>query len=561
MSTLGARPAEILSVCRGDHERKEGALIRSLILPVLCLWAFFTRADGCFLPQVAVQNLPEIPAQRAAVVWKDGRETLVIASALDSESQKLGWVIPLPNPPEQIEKAFPGALKTLSFCLQPRIVHDLRPLMSLSVMLVFLAVSVTSMVVVWHCSLVEILVALGLFFFLGSAIFPATGSAGARPSVQGTVEIERTASVGNYEVAVLRAKNADGLNAWLSANGLAALPASAEQTVQNYIREGWVFAAIVLSRGETGANTPHPIKISFKTDEPVYPMRLTAVAGGHTKLELFVIAGKRAACERLETEFCDRFDLSSFSIPTDDYETAEVYSGRSSRVSLGHAAVCDLLWSGCVITKLSGDIGADRMTDDIRFRWEEADAFRRRFFTPVGAKSVERLVYLWGFGGVFVWALIAYRKSAKESAHRGPGRFFLRAVLPALAGVVAVAHALYAVLPKLEESAFHVSYAWARGSFLRSVVMHEFREDPELPGRSEQEIAETLQARLAGKWAETKKTGHAMRFFAGGPVRVEDSPGNFTVEKTGDRLVVRVYDSAGRAMTNVVQATQKVPSE
>jgi len=62
-------------------------------------------ADGCYVPARAVKKIPEIPAQRALISFKDGRETMVISSALNSESQELGWIIPVPCVPDSIEKA------------------------------------------------------------------------------------------------------------------------------------------------------------------------------------------------------------------------------------------------------------------------------------------------------------------------------------------------------------------------------------------------------------------------------------------------------------------------
>ncbi len=92
---------------------------------LLCGSAAF--GDGCYIPERAVKKIPDIVAQRAVLSWKDGVETLIIASALDSQSQQLGWIIPVPAVPKTIEKATPGSLKTLDFCIQPRITHDISP--------------------------------------------------------------------------------------------------------------------------------------------------------------------------------------------------------------------------------------------------------------------------------------------------------------------------------------------------------------------------------------------------------------------------------------------------
>ena len=94
--------------------------------------------DGCYIPERAVRKIPEIAAQRAVLSWKDGVETLVISSALDSEAQTLGWIIPVPAVPTTMEKATPGALKTLDFCIQPKITHDLSQEVRATILAVFL---------------------------------------------------------------------------------------------------------------------------------------------------------------------------------------------------------------------------------------------------------------------------------------------------------------------------------------------------------------------------------------------------------------------------------------
>ena len=70
-------------------------LRRSCFVVAVLAFASDVFGDGCYIPERAVES-PEIPAQRAVLAWKNGQETLVISSALDSESQKLGWIIPLP---------------------------------------------------------------------------------------------------------------------------------------------------------------------------------------------------------------------------------------------------------------------------------------------------------------------------------------------------------------------------------------------------------------------------------------------------------------------------------
>ena len=153
-----------------------------------------------------------------------------------------------------------------------------------------------------------VVVVLLLLFLLASLLSPALGTAGAGAVTKAAgVQVEKTATVGSYTISILRPSRPDGLDGWLAENGFAALPEAAGPIIADYVSQGWVFAAIKLTRGEAGANVPHPVKLAFASKEAVYPMKLTAIAGGKPGFELFVIGDDRASCDTLQEEFCDRF--------------------------------------------------------------------------------------------------------------------------------------------------------------------------------------------------------------------------------------------------------------
>ena len=530
---------------------------------VLCLITSFVWADGCYIPAKAILKIPEIPAQQAVVSWKDGTETLLIASALDSESQKLGWVIPLPSVPGTIDKASPGSLKTLNFCLQPIITHDLLIAIFWSLKILFLAILITSTALFWPHKLWDLLVVLFVLFVLSAGLFPAGGSLMENSAThQRSLEVEKTARVGAYEIAVLRAKDAAALKEWVTGNGFAALPAAAQQTVADYIREGWVFATIALTREETGGNTPHPIKITFKTATPVYPMRLTAVAGGNTDLDLFVIADKRAASDLLKTTFCDQFYPTQSNNEATYYETTTFYQATNSSLRIGHPAICEMMWPGCVLTKLSGIISSKRMTEDIRFEWQPFKAYREHLYTTLGAKSVVFLICLWGIGGSLLIGMILL---AVRIRIHGFKWFFKKVMAPVTVAVVLAATLFYMAVPKLKVDTYEVSYRFysrAYPHWMRSRIAMQLKEDPTLLISSEQEIAKGLLDRLEKEHASNASRKQMMsgNRVTGGPLLVEDSPGNFTIQKQGDHVLVRIYDAIGRAVTEKINFTPPPPS-
>ena len=61
---------------------------------------------------------------------------------------------------------------------------------------------------------------------------------------------------------------------------------------------------------------------------------------------------------------------------------------------------------------------------------------------------------------------------------------------------------------------------------------------------SENEIAERLLKYVSGPGGQAAMTNQ----MTGTEIIVEDSPGNFTVEKSGENVIIRVYDASGRAM-------------
>ena len=188
--------------------------------------------------------------------WNDGVETLVIASALDSEAQQLGWIIPVPAVPTVIEKATPGSLKTLEFCIQPRITHDLSELVRATLVATLVG---NLLVGTWlfkrkHFGCLALLIV--VLFLLNGLLLSAGTSGSAVAAKSSGVRVEKMAAVGSYAVSILRASQPGGLESWLAENGFAALPEAAGPIVADYASRGWVFAAIKLTRSESGANVP-----------------------------------------------------------------------------------------------------------------------------------------------------------------------------------------------------------------------------------------------------------------------------------------------------------------
>jgi len=86
-------------------------------------------------------------------------------------------------------------------------------------------------------------------------------------------------TVGMYEVTEVKATGEDAakeLNAWLKAEGYGEIPAKG---MAYYVKHDWTFLAIKLKEADKGLTTEggfRPLRIAFKTDRLVYPLKFSS---------------------------------------------------------------------------------------------------------------------------------------------------------------------------------------------------------------------------------------------------------------------------------------------
>ncbi len=103
--------------------------------------------------------------------------------------------------------------------------------------------------------------------------------AGAAPTV-------KRSTVGGYSVTRLHGGSSGSVTTWLKRNGYA-LPKGATPIVRQYIARRWWFVALRLAKRQDGALKP--LDIAFRTDRPMYPMRLAQLATRPVQLDLYAV--------------------------------------------------------------------------------------------------------------------------------------------------------------------------------------------------------------------------------------------------------------------------------
>ena len=105
------------------------------------------------------------------------------------------------------------------------------------------------------------------------------------------VTVTDQVTVGPYEVAQLTGTDATSVADWLHANGFM-LPDTIGARLSPYLAAGWLVVAVHLVPTTADFGLP-PMRLSFPTTEPVYPMRLSSAAETAQPTRLYVLADHR----------------------------------------------------------------------------------------------------------------------------------------------------------------------------------------------------------------------------------------------------------------------------
>jgi hypothetical protein len=290
---------------------KKGSLVLTLLM---LLAAAPAGADGKFYGPRAIERVPpEIPYQRALLMFARGQETLVLQSKYrlpNPVAEGFGWVVPVPSVPEvaSMEAWYASwFFEELDAASMPD-VHRVRGyllliagLLSIGTLLTLPLVALATLVVPcmrgqrprWALLLLwSFLSCIGLVFI--ASVFMLTAMTGSPAEAPG-IEIVKAEQVGIYDVQVIRSRDAADLIKWLNQHQL---HFDEEDTLvfEDYLQRGWYFvvATVDPTAGQGGDSAVDeglvaPLILRFQAAAPVYPLALTATAGQNTQVLLYLL--------------------------------------------------------------------------------------------------------------------------------------------------------------------------------------------------------------------------------------------------------------------------------
>ncbi len=378
--------------------RVVGRTVFRCCLSVLVLGAIAVcdvQADGKFFRRYELVEEPHINAQRAAIIHRDGMETVIVQSDINAGGDSIGWVLPLPATPISVEACEPYVLTSLESLAAPSFVQvDRMEVVAAAVLLVFCLAAIVrrfalrdgrpDIVYAAWC-----IAGVVIFVFAGMMGLPTLGRAGVAPGP--ALRTLLHAQAGVYDVEVVQSPDGRAVYDWLESNNFA-VPPTAKPVIEDYAKKGWCFLAAKLSADADHAVTQHPLKIKFPAKQAIYPVRLTGVDAEPLHLDLYVFADEAVSASHLRKQACvavEEVDDYYFRVPWSDAvesrESINVWGGRDRRGRAHHATgapgIVEDLWRGCWLTKFSGELSARDMRNDVLFNKEEPAPYLRRVYT------------------------------------------------------------------------------------------------------------------------------------------------------------------------------------
>ncbi len=320
---------------------------------------------GAYIPD---RKGASVVDERALIAWDGAREDILMSLRVTGSSDSAAWVMPVPSA-AMVSLGEAEAFTELGRLTAPRVeYHDS-----------------------WWPT----------FTWL-TAGGPSEGAVAGPPPGAG-VDVLGRQRIGPFDVTRLAAQDPAALTKWLTDNGFPH-PDGLDANLAPYVADRWEIAAVKLApaaQAESLTGDLQPLRLSFASDEVVYPMRLSRSATTPQTVDLFVLADHR---------------MDPTSIPSAGNTPTLEFAGRldGSEVS---PALADFVGEGAFLTRWNNNLIEPASIDgDYIFEPAAADtAYQQVIYRERNRGDVTGLALL-GFVGLVGVALTVL------AVRRRPGR-------------------------------------------------------------------------------------------------------------------------------------------
>ena len=266
-------------------------LSKTLMTAAFLAFSTAAHADPCgMVPPIHVDaggagDIERTGLQQTYGFYKDGIETLVIRPGFVGNVEEFGMLVPFPSPPA-LRKIDDKTFEHLAAAVDPPEVqvhlYDDTPRPEV----------------------------MRMSRSAGAPSAAMEDSSAPMKLKKDEVRVINEEAVGMYEVAVLEAGSPKALKRWMEDHAFR-YPDGMEDTVGDYVREGWVFVAIKAHVASAAATSPRPglrsvnmglppgasfngfvqgMGFRFEVDAPVIPMRLSGFNGDDSHNRVYFLS-------------------------------------------------------------------------------------------------------------------------------------------------------------------------------------------------------------------------------------------------------------------------------
>jgi hypothetical protein len=351
------------------------------------------------------------------------------------------------------------------------------------------------------------------------------------------VSVLQSQRLGNYDVTVLRPRDAQALSSWLTAASLAPLTRPATTAVDNYIARKWCFLVARLDHDGDEPATPHPIVATFPAAAPVYPMKLTGVSGSATRVELFGVADRQLVANGFACISADRYtrEAGRSWTPYDDglaIVESPFYEAAHTGLAIGSPEIGNLLWDYCIVTRLAADLTPEQMTQDVELGVRELTPHRDHELSKRASIEIAVTIFICGLIVLTWWTGIS---SARTGQPGRVNRMLAAAILIPTLVIAVVAYRLVPTIPVVAGRTI-----WHVDVHHRMQVAAECAHDGIFDSNTTVSQLSSLARFIKGRWANDENP------LTGKPRTYERLPGEYTIRKTDGKTLFCAYDMDGR---------------
>jgi hypothetical protein len=385
-----------------------------------------------------------------------------------------------------------------------------------------------------------------------------------------SVRVLNRQNAGLFDTVTVQSSDPAALLSWLDENGFKT-PTNIASVVADYVHSGWVFAAARL-QSEPGpglSRATHPLAFTFKTEQPVYPLRLTSRATKSCRIDLYVFGPGRAALPGFSAQRCERPGYK-IERPRPRLEAGDL--------RIRHQELAELVAGAPVATKLTAVLDPADMGQDGYLGW--------RPYLPTGASryssgaaltfsgNIAALLFGLLFSGGLLASLI--KRETRPDGQR-------KRLVPVVAGIVAVLSATvcFLSLPRVNSGSLRVVRAFSSIARINAMYLSIGFADELGDSNVFANVVNSPRALTAD---ELQHLSEAMKLwpkdyrapltnlFTGEPIRFEASPGNIILRPAhhNSRIVDNLVSENGpssyeliwhdldgaEAITNTIEAAR-----